>query len=181
MLQAFALRCRRLCSPPRFFATRALPVLARNQLPRIERRVSTGGQHNRSGGLLRWPRGTQETPLTSLPSKHSSGRASGGARVVPSTRPSTARCLTMPRTCRRAGRASMADSAPTTQLSSLSRTTLARPSSWTPSRAARASSATSIGPLLASRISRCSKVTSDFQRSSRSRTWRRAGFHPMAW
>jgi hypothetical protein len=35
MLQAFALRCRRLCSPPRFFATRALPVLARNQLPAL--------------------------------------------------------------------------------------------------------------------------------------------------
>ena len=32
---AFALRCRRLCSPPRFFATRALPVLARNQLPAL--------------------------------------------------------------------------------------------------------------------------------------------------
>lgn len=35
MLQAFALRCRRLCSPPRFFATRALPVLACNQLPAL--------------------------------------------------------------------------------------------------------------------------------------------------
>ena len=35
MLQAFAHRCRRLRSPPRFFATRALPVLARNQLPAL--------------------------------------------------------------------------------------------------------------------------------------------------
>ena len=35
ILQAFALRCRRLCSPPRFFATRVLPVLARNQLPAL--------------------------------------------------------------------------------------------------------------------------------------------------
>jgi len=34
-LQAFALRCRRLCSPPRFFATRAMSVLARNQLPAL--------------------------------------------------------------------------------------------------------------------------------------------------
>jgi hypothetical protein len=30
-----ALRCRRLCSPPRFFALQALPVLAHNQLPAL--------------------------------------------------------------------------------------------------------------------------------------------------